>query len=194
MTGQPRSEIRGTILLEVWRLARRTGPILDEVLEPAGLTATEYGLYSAIRLAEPVTPTVLARRTGMPVTTVSQALKRLEDSGSVERSANPDDARSSVFWLSAFGRRRHDEAMASFRHIVSAVTDALGGELDLVWYALRRLERALASVAGSNLADDDLPPPPDHGALRYAGAQLTASEEREVRQFVDWIRARTAAG
>ena len=192
MADTPEGEIRGTILLEVWRLARRTGPILDEVLEPAGLNATEYGLYSAIRLAEPVTPTVLSRRTGMPVTTVSQALKRLEDSGRVERSANPDDARSSVFSLSAFGRRQHDEAMASFRHVVSALTEALGAELDLVWYALRRLERALAGVAGSELADGDLPEPPDHGRLSYPGAPLTRAEEREVRQFIDWIRARKA--
>lgn len=189
------TERRTTVLYELWRTSRRAAALVDEALADTPLAGTDFGLYSLLKFSAPLTPSEVARRSAMPLTTASEALRRMEDRGHLRRAPNPADARSVTVDLTEAGRRAHAETGAAFQVLLRAVYAELGGEVDHAIYSLARLDRALASVAGD--VPDDLSPLPTSRAvdssmqtLTYAGAPLTAAEEDEVRRFADWLRFR----
>lgn len=188
------TERRTTVLYELWRTSRRSAAVLDEVLDGAPLTGGEFALYSLLKFSGPLTPSEVARRTATPLTTASEALKRMQDRGHLRRAPNPADARSVTVELTDAGREAHAETGAEFQVLLKDVYAELGGEVDQIIYSLARLDRALAAVAG-DVPDDlsPLPPRRDETALHsmsYAGAPLTALEEDEMRRFADWLRFR----
>lgn len=182
-----------TVLLELWRVSRLAGTRLDEALASTSMTASDFALYSVLRFHGPVTPTVLARHAGTPVTTTSQALRRLEDRGHLVRRDNPDDARSQLVGLNAAGRAAHRRAGAAFAPVLEEVTRTLGEDLEVVLWSLERLERALGA---SGLADADPDGPVLDASLvhrlLYTGPVLSDDEADEVQQFVNWLRHRAA--
>jgi DNA-binding MarR family transcriptional regulator len=118
-------------------------------LQEAGVSGEQLALLSLIATVEPITPTALAAELGVPLTTLADALRRLDARGELERSPNPDDQRSYLVTLSAEGRARL-EAVEPSLHKAAA---ELGAELQL---PPADVERAL----------DDL-----HGALRSSSTK-----------------------
>jgi DNA-binding MarR family transcriptional regulator len=135
-----------TLLFEVWLVSRATVDLLDRVLEPAGLDADEFAVYSVLTGAEAMTPTDLARWMAAPPTTVSSYVKRFEARGHVRREKNPDDGRSYLIRLTPAGRRVHQQAAARFGPALNAVRGALDHPEDDVRAALLDLRRALDQV------------------------------------------------
>ena len=82
------------------------GQLVDRELAAEGVDAGDYALLSLIGVRGPVRLTEVAASSGMPLTTASDAIRRLEAGGRVERLPNPDDGRSSLFQLSATRRHR----------------------------------------------------------------------------------------
>jgi DNA-binding MarR family transcriptional regulator len=124
----PGAELGGetNVLFDVWLVARRTYGALDQALEPAGLTADEFAIYSVLRSPATITPSELARWMGAPPTTVSSYVKRLEARGHLTRESNPDDRRSYVLQLTAEGRQAHQAAGKRFLPVLERVVEALG--------------------------------------------------------------------
>ncbi len=114
-------------------------------LQAAGVSGEQLALLSLIATVEPITPTALAAELGVPLTTLADALRRLDARGEVERSPNPDDQRSYLVTLSAEGRSRLEAVEPPLR---KAATE-LSAELQLapaeVERALDDLHRALRS-------------------------------------------------
>ena len=113
-------------------------------LRAAGVSGEQLALLSLIATVEPITPTGLAAELGVPLTTLADALRRLDARGELERSPNPDDQRSYLVTLSAEGRARLEAVEPPLRRAAAE----LGAELQL---SPAEVEQAL----------DDL-----HGALR----------------------------
>lgn len=185
-------------LFEIWRIGRRAGSLLDDALGDAGLSATDFGLYSLLRYGAPLTARDIVDRTGMPATTVSQQVRRLDARGHLRREPHPDDARATLLSLSDAGVAAHEAAAPAFRAALSQVEAALGEDHDQVLYSLRRLDRALRSAADDPLSDPParLPARPDHAVARhitYSGDPLTDEEAERVREFIAWLRWRRAA-
>lgn len=178
-----------TILLEIWRIARRSGVLLDEALAPAGMTGSDFGLYSQLMIEGPMTPTELSRRSGMPPTTVSQVVRRLEERGHLRRSRNPRDGRSASLTLTAAGRKAHAKAAPAFVGVYNRLLDALGPEADQVLVSLIRLDDALASASGED-ASRAPGTPANVRRLIYHGPPLTPDEEKQVREYLDFVRWR----
>ena len=63
--------------------------LLEDVLAESELNGDDFGMYSLLRRYGPATPTQLHRWTGLPPTTISAHLKRLEKRGHLTRSPNP---------------------------------------------------------------------------------------------------------
>lgn len=120
--------------------------LMDRTFEAHGANVEDFGLYSAIGLWGPVTPTELAGRVGMRPTTLSSALRRLEGRGHVRRERNPSDGRSYLVELTEAGDRRWREGWPPLRASIDRVVQQLGEEHEDVAERLRRFEEALRSA------------------------------------------------
>lgn len=128
--GSPRKAVAGTrddagrlsLLLLVVAAHQRLGQLVERELAAEGVESADYALLSLVGVRAPVRLTEVAAALGMPLTTASDAVRRLERRGHVARVPNPADGRSTLLTLSAAGE-----------------TVWRAG-----WPALRRIERDLA--------------------------------------------------
>ena len=117
-----------TVLFEVfWAHQKRKG-LIEQALAGVDLPAEDYPLYVMIGAEGPWTPTGLAERLIMPLTTVIFRCKRLEARGHAERIPNPEDGRSFLIRLTPEGQRLLDEARPAFRDYAEAVEARLGSD------------------------------------------------------------------
>ena len=79
--------------------------LVDLELAADGVESNGYAMLSLIGVRGPVRLTAIAAELGMPLTTASDVMRRLEARGHVRRSANPEDGRSFLFELTAKGDR-----------------------------------------------------------------------------------------
>ena len=104
---------------------------LRERLIAAAVAGTElppedYPMYVLVGAEGPWTPTGLAGRTQMPLSTVLFRLRRLEERGHAERIPNPDDRRSYLVRLTASGERLLTDTRPRFRALAEAVEATIG--------------------------------------------------------------------
>ena len=74
-----------SLLFDVFALNQAAGRLLGGVLAEGPLSPSEYALYSAIFELEAASPTVLAERLGMPLTTLVDRLREVEARGHARR-------------------------------------------------------------------------------------------------------------
>ena len=79
--------------------------LVERELAADGVDASDYGALSLIGVRDEMRLTELAGELGMPLTTMSDVVRRLEARGHVRRRPNPDDGRSFLFALTARGNR-----------------------------------------------------------------------------------------
>jgi DNA-binding MarR family transcriptional regulator len=127
-------------------------------LQEAGVSGEQLALLSLIATVEPITPTALAAELGVPLTTLADALRRLDARGELEREPNPTDQRSHLISLSGEGRAR----LEAVEPLLRKAAAELSAELRL---PSEDVSRAL----------DDL-----HGALRTASARSAREALREL--------------
>jgi len=130
------------VLFDLWLASRATNALLDAALEPAGLTADEFAIYSVLR-SGPMTPTELAGWMAAPLTTVSSYVKRFEVRGHVTRIVNHADRRSYRVALTAEGLAAHSDAGTRFLPVLDSVDAALGAGAPAVRIALLDVRRAV---------------------------------------------------
>jgi DNA-binding MarR family transcriptional regulator len=107
-----------------WRLRR----MLDETLEPYGLTSGDWKTLSALRWAgTPYRRSAgeLARMSDLSTGAMTNRLDQLEKAGLVERLRDPDDRRGVLVQLTAKGVHVHHEAMAAQADKEALLTGAL---------------------------------------------------------------------
>jgi DNA-binding MarR family transcriptional regulator len=131
------------VLFDVWLTSRAVTGVLDEALAPSGLTADEFGIYSALSSAEVLTPSDLARWMFAPTTTVSSVVKRLERRGHLARERNPRDGRSYLLTLTPAGRKAHATAGRLFLPVLHETVVALAHHESAVRRELRRLRESV---------------------------------------------------
>src|SRR3954454_11894515 len=117
-----------TILLDVFLTNQRRKRMIAAALEQAELPAEDYPVYVLVGAEGPWTPTGLARRLEMPLSTMLFRLGRLERRGHAERVPNPDDRRSYLIRLTDEGDRLLGEARPAFRDYAEAVEGRLGSD------------------------------------------------------------------
>src|SRR5262245_65491330 len=93
-----------SVLYDCFLLLQQLRPVLTQALDGAPLRGDEYAVYSLLAEQGPLSPTLLARRTGMPATTVSDHIRAMTDRGHLTREPNPQDGRAAVLRLTADGR------------------------------------------------------------------------------------------
>jgi DNA-binding MarR family transcriptional regulator len=142
-----------SLLFDVFSLNQAVGRLLAETMRAGPLTPTDYAVYSAIFELEAATPTELAARLGMRLTTFVDRLRELERRGHAQRVAHPTDGRSYRVVLTADGLAAHREANQQFERAYAAFEQALGHE-DAPARAVLLEVRAAADRARDRVARD----------------------------------------
>jgi MarR family transcriptional repressor of emrRAB len=115
-----------TVLFDVFWAQQKRKLLIERALADTELPPEDYPIYVLIGAEGPWTPTGLAERLQMPLSTVIFRVKRLEARGHARRVANPGDGRSFLIELTPAGRRLLDRARPAFRDLAEAVEARLG--------------------------------------------------------------------
>ena len=137
---------RGALILDLTTAANLAAARLGRELAGMGISMELLGLLFEIRLAEPVTPTALAARTGYALTTLSDYLQRLEDAGEVQRDPNPADRRSHLVSVTPKGRERIVASSQAVAKLVKAIVPQLERPLWEYEDAVAELRAALTEA------------------------------------------------
>jgi DNA-binding MarR family transcriptional regulator len=117
-----------TILLDVFQTNQMRERLIEASLDGLELPPEDYPFYVLIGAEGPWTPTLLAERMKMPLSTVLFRVGRLDQRGHIERIANPEDRRSYLISLSANGQKLLKQARPRFRAFAESVEERLGRE------------------------------------------------------------------
>ncbi len=135
-----------TILLDLFLTNQHRKRVIEAALAETELPAEDYPVYVLVGAEGPWTPTGLARRLGMPLSTTLFRLGRLERRGHAERVANPDDRRSYLIRLTKEGERLLGEARPAFRDYALAIEGRLGQDrVDALRAGFEELRQAFAA-------------------------------------------------
>ena len=93
--------------------------LVERELAADGVAADGYAILSLIGVRGPVRLTELAADLGLPLTTASDVVRRLETRRYVRRHVNPEDARSWLFELSAAGDREWRRGWGALQRIAA---------------------------------------------------------------------------
>jgi DNA-binding MarR family transcriptional regulator len=142
----PPSRPRG-LLINVWIASELVSVLLDRNLVEDGVHSDFYGTLSVIGVWGPLTPSDLAERTGTPLTTVSDRLRRMVADGDVERVAHPDDGRSHLVRLTADGDARWRRGWPALQRTIDQIAANLDRPVDEVQDMLVELIDALTAAS-----------------------------------------------
>ena len=134
------------VLFRLFILGQLADDLLGQAMVGMKLNPNDFAVQSAIRAFQPVTPTRLAALLGMPPTTLSSYLRRLEARRQIRRRPNPEDGRSSLLEVTKLGDKNVVAAFPALKGSVARVHERLDyspRELDL---ALDRLEDSMRAV------------------------------------------------
>jgi DNA-binding MarR family transcriptional regulator len=145
-------ELSGCTCLRLRRAARRVTQIYDHLLEPAGVTVTQFSLlaqlYGASRGGDKgLSIGVLAERMVMDPTTLNRNLKPLLAQGLVKDGADPEDRRVRFVSITEKGRMTLQTAVPFWRRAQAQVEETLGPEATLALNGLLDLSSAKLSKA-----------------------------------------------
>lgn len=141
-------EQRGPFLL-VFAISQQLGALLGQAMREAPLSPSEFAVYSALRLEQPVTPTRLAAVLGTPATTLSSALRKMDRAGHLRRLRNPADGRSALVELTADGVAVTEACFPAFGAAITAFREQLTEEFVTEHDLLRVLEGASRAIGAA---------------------------------------------
>ena len=142
----PRESRRRNFLFRLFILGQLANDLLARGMASSRLSPNDFAVQSAIRAFQPITPTRLAALLGMPPTTLSSYLRRLEARRQIRRRPNPDDGRSALLEVTKSGDRAVVAAFPALQGSIAQINEHLdypAYELDL---ALDRLEDSMRAV------------------------------------------------
>jgi DNA-binding MarR family transcriptional regulator len=100
--------------------------LVERELARDGVEPDGYAVYSLIGARETMRLTEISEQLGMPLTTASDIVRRLEGRGLVRRHANPEDGRSFLFELTARGDREWRRGWGALQRIDESLRGELG--------------------------------------------------------------------
>jgi DNA-binding MarR family transcriptional regulator len=164
-----------SLLFDVYAASQAVGSLLDAAMAGDGLRPGQYAVYSAVFESERISPTVLAHRLGVPLTTAIDHVRAMERRGHARRHPNPADGRSFLVALTAQGLAAHRAASLRFE-----VADArFRAQLRIDPTEARA---ALLAVADAAWRAAGLEAEPSSGRSQPAVAEVTRPAGRSVRR------------
>jgi DNA-binding MarR family transcriptional regulator len=123
--------------------------LVERELAADGVDSNGYALLSLVGVRGPVRLTQIADELGLPLTTASDVVRRLETRRLVRRRPNPGDGRSFLFELSASGDREWRRGRGALERINTLLAERLDDEA-----AIRAALQVLGAAFADLLTDD----------------------------------------
>ena len=139
-------EPRRSLLLQLVAIDERMVALVRRELEREGVRAEGYALLSVVGAFGPLTISQAAGMLGLPLTTASDAVARLDARGHVRRRPNPDDGRSQLLELTPDGDREWRAGWPGLRRANEAIARHLPLPAEDVRAVLEQLDAALAQA------------------------------------------------
>jgi DNA-binding MarR family transcriptional regulator len=172
-----RSDPLGTSLLfDVYALNHAVGRLLASAMGDGPLSPGEYAVYSAVFELESATPTVLAARLGMRLTTFMDHLRLMEARGDARRLGHPSDRRSYLVTLTAAGMAAHRAANLQFESAYRAFAARLAGGEAPAKRALAAIRDAADGAFDDTSASFERPP---RRSRRFERGSLAGASPRQ---------------
>lgn len=137
------------LLLDLYVASHLASALLEHELKEAEMSAGEFALYSVLGHEAELTPTELARRLGVPVSSAIFRTGKLIGRGHAERRPNPRDGRSALLALTEDGRAAHAHVRPAFM----AALERLLRHLDRPAHDVQGSLQSLAGAASAALAE-----------------------------------------
>jgi DNA-binding MarR family transcriptional regulator len=150
---QPDSHL--SLLFHLFAAEQRVRALVTSAMADCGLRPDEYAVYSVLFDEGPHAPTDLARRVGMPPTTMSHYVRAMLDRRHVEREIVASDRRSYRLRLTASGLAAHAMASHAFAEADRRFMAALDVDPAQATDVLGSIGRA-ADQASADLAADSV--------------------------------------
>ena len=151
-----------SILFDVFALNQAVGRLLATAMRDGPLTPGEYAIYSAIFELEAASPTELAARLGMRLTTFVDQLRAIQGRSHARRIAHPTDRRSYHVVLTAAGLEAHRAANRLFEGAYQAFTRQLPEGVESAKQALEVVRRAADAAIAEAAAAERVATRPSH--------------------------------
>lgn len=151
-TGNQSGALGTSLLFDVFALDQAVGGLLADAMGDGPLRPSEYAVYSAIFELEAASPTALAARLGMRLTTFIDQLRRVQGRGHARRIGNPGDRRSYRVVLTNAGLEAHRAANRQFEEAQRGFVTALAGLEPATREALRAMRAAADSARSMRAA------------------------------------------
>src|SRR4051812_19754156 len=116
---------RLSLLFDLFATEQRVRTLVLRAMADSELRPDEYAVYSVLFDEGPHTPSDLAKRVGMPPTTMSHYVRALLERGDAVREIVPGDRRSYRLALTPAGLRAHEAAGRAFAEADRRFGDAL---------------------------------------------------------------------
>ena len=119
------------------KATRRVTQLYDDMLKPAGLTITQFGLITELlrRGANPPTVTDLAHAMVMDRSGLGHTLRPLERDGYIVLVQNKEDGRQRSVVLTEAGRKLHQKAKALWEKAQRRFVEVVGQDERTSWHA-----------------------------------------------------------
>src|SRR5436305_12747075 len=114
-----------SLLLLLVASHQRMTQLIDLELAADGVESNGYAMLSLLGVRGRVRLTEVAAELGMPLTTASDVMRRLEARGFVRRTPNPEDGRSFLFELSAKGDREWRRGWGALQRIDASLVSRI---------------------------------------------------------------------
>ena len=144
MSSEPATQ-RLSLLLQIFAAYQRMGELVERELGREGVEPGGYAVLSAIGAFGPLTLTRLASMLGLPLTTASDVVRRLEERGHTTRRPNPSDGRSQLLELTLAGDGVWHAGWPALQRVDARLAATLADPA-AVRDALERLDEALADA------------------------------------------------
>ena len=144
---------RLSLLFELYAASRASSELIHAAMADAPLTPEEYAVYSVIFDEGPHAPTELARRAGMPPTSMSHFVRAMLERGHAERAPSREDRRSYRIVLTEAGLGAHAASSRAFQEANDRFIGALAVDEEDARAILRAIGRA-AAVGRDRLTAD----------------------------------------
>lgn len=115
--------------LSLRKATRRVSQIYDRILEPHGLTVTQFSLLGYLNSFDGIGIGALAGKLAMDPTTLTRNIRPLERRGYLSSTADEQDGRSRCLHLTAEGRKVYagaKPAWARAQRQIDKILDAAG--------------------------------------------------------------------
>lgn len=114
-----------SLLFDLFVVAQRVRRVLADGMAGSGMRSDEYAVYSLLFMHGPLTATEMARQLGLPLSTVLDYLKTIDDAGHLERVKHPDDGRAVQLALNPKGVRAQARANQHWEVVRKQIEGAL---------------------------------------------------------------------